>query len=49
MSEATTIRSGNVTKGYADTSLTLKTDKIDGKSLSTNTIMTTQQERRLTV
>ena len=36
MSEAIIVRAGNVTKGYVDTSLELKADKIEGKELSTN-------------
>lgn len=36
MSEAFIIRAGNVTKGYVDTNLALKADKIEGKELSTN-------------
>ncbi len=36
MSEAFIIRAGNVTKGYVDTNLALKVDKIEGKELSTN-------------
>ncbi len=36
MSEAIIVRAGNVTKGYVDTNLALKADKIEGKGLSTN-------------
>lgn len=36
MSEAIIVRAGNVTKGYVDTSLDLKVDKIEGKGLSSN-------------
>ena len=36
MSEAIIVRAGNVTKGYVDTSLALKADKVEGKSFSTN-------------
>lgn len=36
MSEAIIVRAGNVTKGYVDTNLALKADKIEGKELSTN-------------
>lgn len=36
MSEAIIVRAGNVTKGYVDTNLNLKVDKVEGKGLSTN-------------
>ena len=36
MSEAIIVKSGNVTKGYVDTSLNTKVDKVEGKGLSTN-------------
>ena len=36
MSEAIIIKQSNVTKGYVDTNLNLKVDKISGKGLSTN-------------
>ena len=36
MSEAIIIKSGNVTKGYVDTNLNTKVDKVAGKGLSTN-------------
>ncbi|MGN1043519.1 MAG: hypothetical protein ACI4PR_01785 [Acutalibacteraceae bacterium] len=36
MSEAIIVRAGNVTKGYVDTNLELKVDKVEGKELSTN-------------
>ena len=36
MSEAILVKSGNVTKGYVDTNLNTKVDKVAGKGLSTN-------------
>lgn len=36
MSQAIIVRAGNVTKGYVDTNLALKVDKIEGKGLSSN-------------
>ncbi len=44
MSEAIIIRAGNVTKGYVDTSLALKADKVEGKGLSTNDYDDTAKE-----
>lgn len=44
MSEAIIVRSGNVTKGYVDTNLALKADKVEGKALSTNDYDDTAKE-----
>ncbi len=44
MSEAIIVQAGNVTKGYVDTNLALKVDKIDGKNLPTNDYDDTAKE-----
>lgn len=44
MSEAIIVRAGNVTKGYVDSNLNLKVDKVEGKGLSTNDYDNTAKE-----